>query len=394
MIYSTRLLWLAFISCIACNYFSYGMNTSEAVQAQTAHIEETAAQTNNAEAVMIFRNLPEELRKDIIKLFLTLKSNSSGDSLNRLEKVCSFEKYPIGSITYSPDETTFLVTGLSNSVVYLCDTKTGVPLKEQKFSSQCRAVTFVNKERAYLALADGSIMNWHFSKNPVFLFKQETFGPLKAASFSHDKNLMVLGLVEPWKGTNNAVVCWNFTTGECFLLKSLSAPLSPAAFNQEGTAILSASTQGTAHIEPISSEERSIPLSGHTDCIKSASFSKDSTLALTGSTDKTVCLWDASTGELLKKFKEEIPVQIALLTPSNEKIIAGFQNGEVFIWDCANETVTKKFESIGRCVNTGVLSSDGSTFLIGAADGNIYKGMVSPWALMKQFLALWLNPAT
>ena len=44
-------------------------------------------------------------------------------------------------------------------------------------------------------------------------------------------------------------------------------------------------------------------LKGHTSYVYSVSFNHDSTLAISGSFDKTICIWNVVTGERMKQLK-------------------------------------------------------------------------------------------
>lgn len=47
-------------------------------------------------------------------------------------------------------------------------------------------------------------------------------------------------------------------------------------------------------------------LSGHTGAIMDLQFSTDGDIVYTGSTDKTICLWDTKTGARMKKLKGKL----------------------------------------------------------------------------------------
>jgi len=69
------------------------------------------------------------------------------------------------------------------------------------------------------------------------------------------------------------------------------------AFSPDGTVIASGSSDRTVRIwDAKTGAAVGQPLQGHTDSVTSVTFSPDGTLIASGSDDGTVCIWDAKTG--------------------------------------------------------------------------------------------------
>ncbi|KAG1843729.1 WD40-repeat-containing domain protein, partial [Suillus tomentosus] len=79
------------------------------------------------------------------------------------------------------------------------------------------------------------------------------------------------------------------------------------------------------------------PLEGHTDWVRSVSFSPDGTRIVSGSDDKTIQLWDAGTGqpvgEPLKGHTDW--VRSVSFSPDGTRIISSSDDGTVRVWYAA-----------------------------------------------------------
>lgn len=79
-----------------------------------------------------------------------------------------------------------------------------------------------------------------------------------------------------------------------------------------------------------------IKLEGHKDTVASVGFNFDGTLALTGSYDGTVRIWDAQTGELKQLLEGPEDVEWAEWHSKGNAIIAGSNDGTIWMWMAHN----------------------------------------------------------
>ncbi len=71
------------------------------------------------------------------------------------------------------------------------------------------------------------------------------------------------------------------------------------AFSPDGTRIASGSTDKTVRLWDAASGDLLETLTGHEGTVSSVVFSPDGTRIVSGSVDQTVRLWDTASGELL-----------------------------------------------------------------------------------------------
>jgi WD40 repeat protein/tRNA A-37 threonylcarbamoyl transferase component Bud32 len=106
----------------------------------------------------------------------------------------------------------------------------------------------------------------------------------------------------------------------------------------------------------------------HHDLVMDAAFSRDGNMALTGSLDRTACLWDAATGRLRgRPLRHPFPVWAVALSPDGKTILTGggeASRGEARLWDAASgKTRPRQPEAQPGLVYGVLFSPDGRTFL-------------------------------
>ena len=77
------------------------------------------------------------------------------------------------------------------------------------------------------------------------------------------------------------------------------------------------------------------PLTGHTGSVYSVSFSGDGRRLVSGSSDKTVRIWNASSGQLIGRPLKghTTSVQFVAFSPHGERIVSAQYGGDVCVWD-------------------------------------------------------------
>jgi hypothetical protein len=99
-------------------------------------------------------------------------------------------------------------------------------------------------------------------------------------------------------------------------------------------------------------------LHGHSDAVSSVAFSPNGKHIVSGSFDKTIQLWDAETGEMLRPPLEghEGHVRAVTFSPDGKHIVSGSDDKTIRLWDAeAGEMLQPPLE--GHEIGSGLLHS-------------------------------------
>lgn len=114
-------------------------------------------------------------------------------------------------------------------------------------------------------------------------------------------------------------------------------------------------------------------LTGHKDKVLSVAYSPDGSLIATGSSDKTIRLWDGATGQHKKVLMGHTgDVSSVAFSPDGATLASGSSDDTIQLWDI--ETRKNKLEFNGRsfAVTAVAYSSDGSEIASGTLEGDIH----------------------
>ena len=115
-------------------------------------------------------------------------------------------------------------------------------------------------------------------------------------------------------------------------------------------------------------------LQGHTDVVQSVAYSPDGKYIVSGSDDKTIRVWDATTGETVAgSFQKHTEgVNSVTYSPNGKYIASSSSDSTIRVWDVTiGETVAGPFQGHTEKVNYVVYSPDGKHIVSGSDDKTI-----------------------
>lgn len=148
------------------------------------------------------------------------------------------------------------------------------------------------------------------------------------------------------------------------------ATITAASFSPDGTAIVTASKDGTARIWDARSGRMRHLLSGHDWHVVAAEFSRDGRRVLTAASDMTARIWDAASGREVARLGHQGVVTSARFSADGSRIVTTAWDGFVRLWDAASGSLLQTYSLPGGLVSAE-LSRDGRWLATAAGDGGL-----------------------
>ncbi|MGI9061696.1 MAG: WD40 repeat domain-containing serine/threonine protein kinase [Ktedonobacteraceae bacterium] len=144
------------------------------------------------------------------------------------------------------------------------------------------------------------------------------------------------------------------------------------AWSPDGTRLASASDDKTVQIWDAGSGRLLRTYIGHTDHVFEVAWSPDGTRLASGSDDDTVQIWDANSGRLLHTYTGHAEAVVAVAwSPDGKRLASGSDDKTVQIWDATNGQLLRTYTGHTEAVTGVMWSPDGTRLASGSEDKTV-----------------------
>ncbi len=295
--------------------------------------------------------------------------SGSADQTLRLWELCSRAEFRRGEygngVFRPPNGRTVLLVGKDERSLKLWDIETGKELRQ--FIGHTYSITSVafssDGHRAISGSLDNSLILWDIETGEklqqftghaarvVFVAYSPTGRTVLSGSY-YDKTLRL----------------WDVMTGK--ELWQITEGVRSAAFSPDGEMILSGGNDHHLHLrDSITGKEIRI-FSGHTGIVHGVAFSPDGKNALSGSEDLSIRLWDISTGKELRRFTGHTEtINSVAFSPDGKTFLSASNDQQIILWDIETGQEIVHLLGHSKGIRSVTFSPDGHMALSSAWDG-------------------------
>jgi WD40 repeat protein len=156
------------------------------------------------------------------------------------------------------------------------------------------------------------------------------------------------------------------------------AQFTSAAFSQDGSRVVAGLGDSTARVWDAASSEQRLGLAGHYGRVTSVAFSPDGSRIATGSWDHifsssmvgeaTACIWDATTGQQLRRLTHFARVLSVAFSPDGAWVATGTEDAAARVWDAETGEELWAVREHGAGVRSVAFSPDNTRLLTASDD--------------------------
>jgi WD40 repeat protein len=110
---------------------------------------------------------------------------------------------------------------------------------------------------------------------------------------------------------------------------------------------------------------------GHTFKVMAMAISKEGRLLATGSWDRTLKIWDVSSGKQLLSINHPTPVNSVTFADSDTSIISGSHDGKIRVWSVKSGRSKGQVQAHGMGITQLSLSPNGKGLLSSSIDTRV-----------------------
>lgn len=226
---------------------------------------------------------------------------------------------------------------------------------EAEIASTQRDVARAAQLRSLTQTAAGLLKDSDASGAMGIILEVLTLGDTK-----HSYDLEALGVFQDARAADS----------EMLVFSGHSDQLRSATFSPDGLHIVTASADKTARIWDVSSGRELIRLIGHTGLVHAARYSPDGSRIVTASADQTARIWDSVTGrQVLSLDGHTATVRSASFSPDGRRVVTAGTDKTARVWDTVTGRQLVLMSGHAQPLRFAAYAPDGLRIVTASMDG-------------------------
>src|SRR6266704_1648860 len=144
------------------------------------------------------------------------------------------------------------------------------------------------------------------------------------------------------------------------------------AWSPDGKYVVSGSLDKTVQVWSATTGKARLIYRGHTDAIVAVAWSPDGRSIVSGSPDQTAQVWEAMTGKAILSYRgHSAAVTTVMLSPDGKRIASGSVDTKVQVWDATSGKTLLTFRGHKNQVTSLAWSPDSTSIVSGSFDKTV-----------------------
>ncbi len=230
-------------------------------------------------------------------------------------------------------------------------------------------------------VSDNSIKVWDFKSGELITSLDGHEDEVSSLVITPGGEYLVSGSLD------KTIKIWRIESGELVRTLHTKSGVTTLAFYSDSNLIISGNADGSIILWRVKDGKRimalgrnllsSIPFigkyfdPGHTDTVTGIVVSPDGRYLISGSLDKTIRVWQLSSGKLLRILKSQTGIVSLAVIPNTDFIISGSADGTITVWEIRDGNLIKKIIQFQNSYVPILTASQGDSIIILDGHGNL-----------------------